>query len=141
MQYILERLINKQSVLIVKTFYQNRESVTQTVRTYRAILGGGRNEAPNESTVRRLMMKLKTTGSVPMANSFSSDRSTNCCCARRRVTVSAGKIDSPTFASVERLHHSFNRILHEDLHIHYTKFNLGSIFSHLTTGGGGNLLA
>ncbi|CAI9735126.1 Hypothetical predicted protein [Octopus vulgaris] len=49
----------------VKTFYQNRENATQITRALRTILG--RNEAPFESMVRRLMMKFKTTGSVATA--------------------------------------------------------------------------
>ena len=51
-----------QHVLIVKTFYQNRESYAATVRQLRAI--PWHNEAPNESTVGRLMRKFNETGST-----------------------------------------------------------------------------
>ena len=51
-----------QLVLIMKTFYQNRESYAVTVRRLRAILG--RNKAQYESIVRRLMRKFNETGST-----------------------------------------------------------------------------
>ena len=46
----------------VLTFYKNGECATQAVRKLRTIFG--RNEAPRESIVRRLMTKFETTGSV-----------------------------------------------------------------------------
>lgn len=58
----MEKFTCAQRVLIVKTFYQNGESYAATVRKLRNVLG--RNEAPNESTVRRLMKKFFETGST-----------------------------------------------------------------------------
>jgi len=57
----MERFTNKQRIQIVKTYYQNYESGTETVRRLRVIFG--RNEAPNKSTVLRLIKKFETTGS------------------------------------------------------------------------------
>lgn len=56
------RLSLQERVLVVKTFYCHSESYAETVRHLRRIVG--RNEAPNESAVRRLMVKFKETGSV-----------------------------------------------------------------------------
>ena len=55
----MERFSTAQRALVVKRFYEN---ATQTVRTLRTIFG--RNEARYESTVRRLISKFETTGSV-----------------------------------------------------------------------------
>ncbi|KAJ4425428.1 hypothetical protein ANN_28043 [Periplaneta americana] len=58
----MEQFTCAQRVLIVKTFYQNGERDAATVRLLHAILG--RIEAPNESTVRRLIKKFFETGST-----------------------------------------------------------------------------
>ncbi|KAJ4441248.1 hypothetical protein ANN_11099 [Periplaneta americana] len=69
----MEQFTCAQRVLIVKTFYQNGESYAATVRRLRAILG--RNEAPNESTVPRLMKKFFETGSTENLKSPGRRRS------------------------------------------------------------------
>lgn len=51
------RLTIGERVLVVKTFYGHNESYAETVRNRRKITG--RNEAPNESTVGRLMTKFE----------------------------------------------------------------------------------
>ena len=61
----MDRYATEQRILVVKTFYQNRESATLTERRFRALWGSG--EAPNESTVRRILTKFRTTGSVATA--------------------------------------------------------------------------
>ena len=58
----MERYTNEQRILIVKLFYQNGESFAATVRKLRSIWG--HNNAPKESTVKRLMDKFAETGSV-----------------------------------------------------------------------------
>jgi len=56
----------------VKTYYQNREIGTETVRRLRAVFG--RNEAPDKSTVVRLMKKFETTSSMVTAKSAGQYR-------------------------------------------------------------------
>ncbi|KAE9543791.1 hypothetical protein AGLY_002021 [Aphis glycines] len=56
------RLRHEQRVLIVKTHYQNGEHYAVTVRKLRTILG--HHNAPNESTVRRLIKKFEESGST-----------------------------------------------------------------------------
>ena len=58
----MEHYTNEQRILIVKLFYQNGESFAATVRKFRSIWG--HNNAPKESTVKRLMDKFAETGSV-----------------------------------------------------------------------------
>jgi len=48
--------------LVIKIFYKNNGSSTATVRELSTRLG--RNVAPNESSVRRLVKKFETTGFV-----------------------------------------------------------------------------
>ena len=57
----MERYTNEQRILIVKLFYQNGESFAATVHILRSIWG--HNNAPKESTVKRLMDKFGETGS------------------------------------------------------------------------------
>lgn len=52
-------------VLIVKTFYCHSERYAETMRHHRRVMS--RNEAPNESTVRRLMVKFKKLAQCKMS--------------------------------------------------------------------------
>lgn len=54
----MQHYSNEQRLIIVKTHYKSGESFAETVRRLRAIFG--RNNAPNESTVRRLINKFET---------------------------------------------------------------------------------
>ena len=47
---------------LLLTFYENKECAKKTVQKLRTIFG--RNKAPSESTVRRLITKFETTGSA-----------------------------------------------------------------------------
>ena len=58
----MERYMNAQRILGVKLFYQHGESFAATVCKLRSIWG--HNNAPKESTVKRLMDKFAETGSV-----------------------------------------------------------------------------
>jgi hypothetical protein len=58
----MERFTTEQRVLVVKTHYKYGECFAETVCKLRAILG--RNNAPNESTVRRLIKKFEASGST-----------------------------------------------------------------------------
>jgi len=89
----MERFTNKQRIQIVKTYYQNYESGTETVRRLQAIFG--RNEAPNKSTVLRLIKKFETTGSVATVKSPGRNRTQRnaqqIAVVQQSVTVSPGK--------------------------------------------------
>jgi hypothetical protein len=139
---VMEQFTTEQRVLIVKTFYQNGESATQTVRTLRTNLG--RNEAPNESTVRRLMTKFQTTGSVATAKPPGRNRSRRTeqqiAVVRDSVTLSPGKSIRRRSQQLGIPTTSLHRILHKDHHMSAYKIQLTHIFSHLTTGGVCNLL-
>ncbi|VVC26510.1 Protein of unknown function DUF4817 [Cinara cedri] len=67
------RLSLQERVLVVETFYCHNESYSETVRHLRRIMG--RNEAPNDSTVRRLVVKFKETGSVQDIKTSTRQRS------------------------------------------------------------------
>jgi transposase len=122
----MEQFTTEQRVLIVKTFYQNGESATQTVRKLRNILG--RNEAPNESTVRRLMTKFKTTGSAATAKSPGRNRSRRTeqqiAVVRDSVTLSPGKSIRRRSQQLGIPTTSLHRILHKDLHMSAYKIQL-----------------
>lgn len=52
----------EQPVQMIKTYYQNNESVRNTFRALREFYG--RNDRPAESTIRRLVNKFKSSGTV-----------------------------------------------------------------------------
>ena len=54
----MEKYSNEQRFIIVKTHYKNGESFAKTVSQLRQVFG--RNNAPNESTVRRLITKFES---------------------------------------------------------------------------------
>ena len=58
----MERFSTAQRILFVKTFCENGECATQAMQKLRTSFG--RNDAPCESNVRRLMTKFETTGSA-----------------------------------------------------------------------------
>lgn len=59
---VIDRYTTDQRVVIVKVHYKYRESFAETVRKLHAIFG--QDNAPNESSVQRLISKFKGTGSV-----------------------------------------------------------------------------
>src|SRR5690349_14418587 len=58
----MERCTVEQRVLIIKNYYQNGESLIATIRKVRPL--SGRNNVPNSSTVKRIIEKFESTGSV-----------------------------------------------------------------------------
>lgn len=56
------RLTIQEHILVVKTFYCHNESFAEIMHHLRRIMG--RDEVPNESSVRRLIVKLNETSSV-----------------------------------------------------------------------------
>lgn len=58
----MEKYTVEQRVQIIKFYYQNNCSIRATFRALRAIYG--QNNRPTECTIRRLVSKFETTGSV-----------------------------------------------------------------------------
>jgi hypothetical protein len=58
----MERYTKEQRVIVVKTHYKYRESYAETVRKIRGIFS--RQNAPNQSTVQRIIKKFEETGSI-----------------------------------------------------------------------------
>lgn len=116
----MERFSTEQRVLIVKTFYQNGESFAATVRRLRAILG--RNHAPNESTVRRLMKKINERGSTANIKNSGRPRSgrsvENIALVRESVNGSPQKSVRRRSQQLGIRYSSLQRILVRDLHYH-----------------------
>lgn len=122
----MEKFTCAQRVLIVKTFYQSGESCAATVRRLRGTLG--RNEAPNESTVRRLMKKFEETGSVVDLKSPGRRRSArteqNIEVVRDSVAVSPAKSIRRRSQQLRLRCSSVRRILRYDLKCHPYKIQL-----------------
>ena len=116
-----------QRLIIVKTFYRNGESYAATVSRLRATLGP--NEAPNESTVRRLMRKFNETGSTVNIKSPGRHRSgqseQNVAMVRDSVAVSAMKFVLLRSQELGIGCSSVRRILRYDLicHAYKIQFN------------------
>ena len=58
----MERYTKEQRVIVVKTHYKYGESYAETFRKIRGIFG--RRNAPNQSTVQRIIKKFEETGSI-----------------------------------------------------------------------------
>lgn len=58
----MEQYTVEQRALIVKNYYKNGESLIATIRKVRPMFG--RNNVPNSSTVKRIIEKFESTGSV-----------------------------------------------------------------------------
>ena len=58
----MDKYTIEQSVQIIKIYYQNNESVRKTFRALREFYG--RNNRPAESTIRRLVSKFQSSGTV-----------------------------------------------------------------------------
>ena len=56
----MQRYTKEQRVIIVKTHYKYGESYAETARKVHGIFG--RRNAPNQSTVQRLIKKFEETG-------------------------------------------------------------------------------
>ncbi|KAJ4427069.1 hypothetical protein ANN_26868 [Periplaneta americana] len=110
----------------MKTFHQNGESYAATVRRLSAILG--HNEAPNESTVRRIMKKFFETGSTVNLKSPGRRRSgrseQNIAVARDSVAVSSMKSIRRRFQQLGLRCSSVWRMLRYDLSYHPYKIRM-----------------
>lgn len=122
----MERYTIEQRVLIVKTYFKNKESFAETVRKLRTIMG--RENAPNCSTVKRLINKFEETGSV-------ANKSTPICRREGRsienIAAVAGSVAA--YPKTSTRHRSqelgisrttLQRILKKDLHLYPYKVQL-----------------
>lgn len=115
-----------QRIFVVKTYYKQNESPTVTVRVLRGILG--RNAAPNESSVRRLISKFETTGSVINIKKTGRRRlvrtDENIAIVNDSVTVSPTRSIRRRSQQLNLSSTSLQRILSKDLHMHAYKVQL-----------------
>ena len=138
----MKRFSTARRVVIVITFYQNGECATQAMRKLQTIFG--KNEVSCESTIRRLVTKFETTGSVITVKSPGRKRSRRT--EEQIVLMEDSVIASPQKSIRRRLQQwdiptsSLHRILHKDFHMHACKIQLCAILSQLIMGGGVDLL-
>lgn len=122
----MERYTTEQRVLIIKTHYKNGEHFAATVRQLRTILG--HRNAPNESTVRRLVTKFEASGSVENRKSPGRPRSgrseANVALVRDSVNLSPQKSHRRRAQEMNMTASSMQRILTKDLHLHAYKVQL-----------------
>lgn len=122
----MERYRKEQRVLIVKTHYQNGEHYAVTVRKLRTILGY--HNAPNESTVRRLIKKFEESGSTQDKKISGRPRSgrseANVTVVHDSVTVSPRKSCRRRTQKMHMSPATMQRILTKDLHLHAYKVQL-----------------
>ena len=115
-----------QRVLIVKTFYQNGECATQAVRKLRIIFE--RNEAPCESTVRRLVTKFETTNSVLTGKLLGEKRSRRTeeqfVLVQDSVIASPGKSIRRPSQQLDISTSLLHQLLHKDLYMDAYKIQL-----------------
>ncbi|KAL4098417.1 hypothetical protein QTP88_023036 [Uroleucon formosanum] len=123
---VLLSLSKEQRVLIVKTHYQNGEHYAVTVRKLRTILGY--HNAPNESTVRRLIKKFEESGSTQDKKISGRPRSgrseANVTVVHDSVTVSPRKSCRRRAQEMHISPATMQRILTKDLHLHAYKVQL-----------------
>ena len=119
----MERFLTAQGILIVKTFCQKGERATQVVQKLRTIFG--RNQAPCESAVRRLVTKFETTGLVLTVK--LPEREHFCQTEEQIVLVQNSVIASPRKSIRRRSQEldiptsSLHLILHKKLQMHTYK--------------------
>jgi transposase len=89
----MERYTKVQRLVMVKTHYKHGECYAETVRKLPGIFG--RQNAPNQSTVQRLVKKFEETGSIVDIKSPGRARARrsleNIAVVRQSVDVSPGK--------------------------------------------------
>lgn len=122
----MEKYSNEQRLIIVKTHYKNGESFAETVRRLRAIFGC--NNAPNESTVRRLIQKFQTK--FKLMDEKTTVRRRPCRSIENIAAVRESVAENPG-TSIRRRGQELNitrptlqRILTKDLHLHAYKIQL-----------------
>ena len=121
----MEHYTKEQRVLIVKTHYRKGEYYGEIVRNLHAIFG--RERAPNETTVRRLIKKFEDTGStgdIKSPRSRSSRSVENIAIVRDSVIASPKKSVRRRSQQMDIKKSSVHRILTKDLHMNAYKIQL-----------------
>lgn len=122
----MERYTVEQRVFIVKTYYQNSESFSATLRKYRTKFG--QRNAPNINTIRNTIQKFEATGSIVDVKTPTRVRTERS--AENIASVSRSVEESPRTSIRHRsqqLHIStstLQRILTKDLHLRAYKIQL-----------------
>lgn len=116
----------QQRIQVMKSYYRNNESPTATVRELRVILG--RNAAPTESSVRKLIRKLEVTGSLLNVKKTGRPRSVRTQetidLVRDNVTASPRKSVRRRAQQLNLSPSSLHAILTKDLKLHAYKIQL-----------------
>ena len=122
----MERYTKEQRLVMVKTHFKYGECYAETVRKLRKIFG--RQNAPNQSTVQRLIKKFEETGSIVDIKSPGRARARrsleNIAAVRQSVDVSPGKSIRPRSQQLAIPRSTMQQILKKDLHLHAYKFQL-----------------
>lgn len=122
----MERYSVQQRVNIIKLYFENNKSLVATIRKVRAVFGG--NNVPNPSTVKRIVEKFETTGSVidvKHSTRYRRGRSVQNV-SRVRDSVAVNPKTSIRRRSQELAipRSTMQRILTKDLHMHAYKIHL-----------------
>lgn len=122
----MEKYTIEQRVQIIKIYYQNNESVRNTFRALREFYG--RNARPAESTIRRLVNKFESSGTV--TDTVVPVRQRNARSEANIAAVNESVRENPTLSISRRSQElglsetSTWRILREDLSLHPYKIQL-----------------
>lgn len=122
----MQHYSNEQRLIIVKTHYKSGESFAETVRRLRAIFG--RNNAPNESTVRRLINKFETK--FTLMDEKTTVRRRPCRSLENIAAVRESVAENPDTSIRHRgqelniTRPTLQRILTKDLYLHAYKIQL-----------------
>jgi hypothetical protein len=123
---VVERYKKEQRLVMVKTHYKFGECYAETVRKLRGIYG--RQNAPNQSTVQRLIKKFEETGSIVDIRSpgrAHARRSLeNIAVVRQSVDVSPGKSIRRRSQQLAIPRSTMQLILKQDMQLHAYKLQL-----------------
>lgn len=122
----MERYTTEQRVIVVKTHYKYGECYAETVRRLRGIFG--RQNAPNMSTVQRLIQKFEGTGSTVNRKVAVRRRTTrsleNIAVVHESVTENPQTSIRRRSQQLDISRSTLHRILTKDLHMHAYKMQL-----------------
>lgn len=122
----MERYTLEQRVIILKTHYKYGEYYAETVRKLRAIFG--RDNAPKDTTVRRLVIKFEESGSVgdikTPVRCRTSRSAENIAAVRESVAENPGTSIRHRSQQIDIPRSSLHRILTKYLNLHPYKIQL-----------------
>ena len=119
----MDKYTIEQRVKIIKIYYQNNESVRKMFRTLRKFYG-----RPAESTIRRLVNKFQSSGTV--TDTIVPVRQRNACSEANIAAVNESVYENPNLSVPRRSQElgisqiSTWRILRKDLGLHPYKIQL-----------------